>query len=33
MEKNAGKGREKWKPRLKPINRQQLVMRPMDIEQ
>jgi len=33
MEKNSGKRAEKSKPRLKPINRQQLVMRAMDIEQ
>lgn len=33
MEKNSGKRAEKSKPRLKVINRQQLVMRPMDVEQ
>jgi transposase len=33
MEKNSGKRAEKSKPRLKAINRQQLVMRPMDVEQ
>jgi transposase len=33
-EQNQGKGQEgKGKPRLKPINRQQLVLRPMDVEQ
>jgi len=33
-EQNQGTGQEgKGKPRLKPINRQQLVMRPMDVEQ
>jgi transposase len=33
MEKNSGKRAEKSKPRLKAINRQQLVMRPIDVEQ
>ncbi len=33
MERNAGKKAWKPQPRLKPINRQQLVMRPMDVEQ
>jgi len=33
MEKNSGKRAEKSKPRLKAINRQQLVMRPMDVEE
>ena len=33
MEKNSGKRAEHMKPRLKAINRQQLVMRPMDVEQ
>jgi transposase len=33
MEKNPGKRAEKSKPRLKRINRQQLVMRAMDVEQ
>jgi len=33
-EQNQGKGQEgKGNPRLKPINRQQLVLRPMDVEQ
>ena len=33
MELNLRKEAEKPRPRLKPINRQQLVMRPMDVEQ
>ena len=33
MELSLREAAEKPRPRLKPINRQQLVMRPMDVEQ